>query len=85
MRLVRATEKRTRQTESSIEIWWKCGVIRSPFVPTAVILSFLECYTLKGDSPVKEPVRMIGRILEYRQLDIWREFRRHQLLTLNTF
>jgi hypothetical protein len=85
MRLVRATEKRIRQTESSMGTLWKCGVIRLLFVPNTATRSFLERNTLKGDSPVEEMARMIEEALEYRQLDIWREFGRHQLPTLNTF
>ena len=84
MRLVRATEKRIRQTESSMETLWKCGVIRLLFIPNISIRSFLERNTLEGDSPVEERMWMIEEVLEYRQLDIWREFGRHQLPTLNT-
>ena len=85
MRLVRATEKRTRQTESCVGIRRKCGVIRPLFVPNTMTQSFLERNTLKGDSPVEEIVWMIEGVLEYCLLDIRQEFRRHQLLTLNTF
>ena len=85
MRLVRATEKRTRQTESYMGTCRKCGVIRLLFVPNTLTQSFLERNTLKGDSPVEECVWMIEGALEYCQLDIWQEFGRHQLPTLNTF
>ena len=85
MLLVRATENSTRQTESAIEMWWKCGVIRRPFIPSTATRSPLERGTIKGDSPVEEPVRMIGAVLEYCPLDIGQEFGRHQLPTLNTF
>ena len=59
MLLVRATEHSIRQTESAIEIWWKCGVIRLSFIPSIATRSSLEKDTIKGDSPVEEPVRMI--------------------------
>ena len=85
MRLVRATEKRGRQTESCVGTRRKCGVIRALFVPTTLTQSFLERNTLKGDSPVEVCVWMIEGVLEYCQLDIWQEFGRHQLPTLNTF
>ena len=83
MRLVRATEKRAEQTESAHESVWRCGVVRPSFVRIFVVRSLLECSTIKGDSPVEEAKRMIGRYLEYCLLNIRQEYGGHQPPTLN--
>ena len=83
MRLVRATEKRTGQTESAYESMWRCGVIRPSFVLTFVTRSLLECSMIKGDNPVEEAKRIIGRYLEYCLFEIRQEIGGHQPPTLN--
>ena len=59
---------------------WCCKTF---FDPNFTSLSLLERSALKGDSPVNELKWVIGENLEYRLLDIRREFGGHLPLTLN--
>jgi hypothetical protein len=51
MRLVKAIEHRTGQTESARGTAWRCGVV-DPFTPPDLIRGPLERGAKEGDSPV---------------------------------
>ena len=83
MRLVRATENRTGQTESCAEMRRRCGVGDCLLDLILLIRSSLESGIREGDNPVEER-RKAWQYLEYCSSDIEQEVRGHQPLTLNT-
>ena len=60
---------------------WCCKTVPDSLLG---IQTNLERLAIEGDSPVEVTKKMLERVLEYCTLDIVQEFRRYQLLTLNT-
>lgn len=60
-------------------------VFRLLLSPNQKIRSYLERYTLKGESPVEEFWKDLKHVLEYCSLDTEQESGGYQPLTLNMF